>query len=206
MIYRQNFVKELTFTAIGIFVVILAVLVSTQAINLLGRAADGRVAVDAVAALIGFWTLGMTPLLLVLTAYISTLTVLTRFWRDSEMAVWLSCGLSLRQWVRPVLSFALPFAALVAAMQLSVLPWAELRSREFAEILKQKQELSMVEAGEFRTLGKKNGRVYFVETFDTGSGIMKTCFYANKTTKAAKTSSLPKKAAFLSPTTNARSN
>ena len=64
MIYRQNFVKELTFTAIGIFVVILAVLVSTQAINLLGRAADGRVAVDAVAALIGFWTLGMTPLLL----------------------------------------------------------------------------------------------------------------------------------------------
>lgn len=176
MIYRQNFVKELTFTAIGIFVVILAVLVSTQAINLLGRAADGRVAVDAVAALIGFWTLGMTPLLLVLTAYISTLTVLTRFWRDSEMSVWLSCGLSLRQWVRPVLSFALPFAALVAAMQLSVLPWAELRSREFAEILKQKQELSMVEAGEFRTLGKKNGRVYFVETFDTGSGIMKNLF------------------------------
>ena len=176
MIYRQNFVKELTFTAIGIFVVILAVLVSTQAINLLGRAADGRVAVDAVAALIGFWTLGMTPLLLVLTAYISTLTVLTRFWRDSEMSVWLSCGLSLRQWVRPVLSFALPFAALVAAMQLSVLPWAELRSREFAEILKQKQELSIVEAGEFRTLGKKNGRVYFVETFDTGSGIMKNLF------------------------------
>ena len=96
---------------------ILAVLVSTQAVNLLGRAADGRVAADAVAALIGFWTLGMTPLLLVLTAYISVLTVLTRFWRDSEMAVWLSCGLSLKQWLRPVLAFALPFAALVAAMQ-----------------------------------------------------------------------------------------
>ena len=119
MIYQRNFIKELSFTAVGIFVVLLAVLVSTQAINLLGRAADGRVAVDAVAALIGFWTLGMTPLLLVLTAYISTLTVLTRFWRDSEMSVWLSCGLSLRQWVRPVLSFALPFAALVAAMLLA---------------------------------------------------------------------------------------
>mgnify|MGYP000066266892 CR=1 FL=1 len=130
MIYRQNFVKELTFTAIGIFVVILAVLVSTQAINLLGRAADGRVAVDAVAALIGFWTLGMTPLLLVLTAYISTLTVLTRFWRDSEMSVWLSCGLSLRQWVRPVLSFALPFAALVAAMLLARL---DVKARRLAQ-------------------------------------------------------------------------
>ncbi|MDO5640608.1 MAG: LPS export ABC transporter permease LptF [Neisseria sp.] len=176
MIYQRNFIKELSAMAVGIFVVLLAILVSTQAINLLGRAADGRVAIDAVAALVGFWTIGMTPLLLVLTAYISTLTVLTRYWRDSEMSVWLSCGLALRQWLRPVLQFAVPFAVLVAVMQLWVMPWAELRSREYAEILKQKQELSLVEAGEFRTLGKSRGRVYFVETFDTDSGIMKNLF------------------------------
>lgn len=34
----------------------------------------------------------------------------------------------------------------------------------------------MVEAGEFNNLGKRNGRVYFVETFDTESGIMKNLF------------------------------
>ena len=140
MIYQRNFIKELSFTAVGIFVVLLAILVSTQAINLRGRAADGRVAIDAVVALVGFWIIGMTPLLLVLTAYISTLTVLTRYWRDSEMSVWLSCGLALKQWVRPVLQFAVPFAILIALMQLWVMPWAELRSREYAEILKQKQE------------------------------------------------------------------
>ncbi len=176
MIYQRNFIKELSLTAVGIFVVLLAILVSTQAINLLGRAADGRVAIDAVAALIGFWTIGMTPLLLVLTAYISTLTVLTRYWRDSEMSVWLACGLSLEQWVKPVLQFALPFALLIAVMQIWVMPWAELRSREFAELLKQKQELSLVESGVFRSLGSSNGRVYFVETFDTDSGIMKNLF------------------------------
>ncbi|HEZ6599517.1 TPA: LPS export ABC transporter permease LptF [Neisseria meningitidis] len=176
MIYQRNLIKELSFTAVGIFVVLLAVLVSTQAINLLGRAADGRVAIDAVLALVGFWVIGMTPLLLVLTAFISTLTVLTRYWRDSEMSVWLSCGLALKQWIRPVMQFAVPFAVLVAVMQLWVIPWAELRSREYAEILKQKQELSLVEAGEFNSLGKRNGRVYFVETFDTESGIMKNLF------------------------------
>ena len=176
MIYQRNFIKELSFTAVGIFVVLLAVLVSTQAINLLGRAADGRVAIDAVLALVGFWVIGMTPLLLVLTAFISTLTVLTRYWRDSEMSVWLSCGLALKQWIRPVMQFAVPFAILIAVMQLWVMPWAELRSREYAEILKQKQELSLVEAGEFNSLGKRNGRVYFVETFDTESGIMKNLF------------------------------
>ncbi|MDO4997639.1 MAG: LPS export ABC transporter permease LptF [Neisseria sp.] len=176
MIYKRNFLKEATLLAMGVFVLLLAVLVSTQAITLLGRAADGRVAIDAVLALVGFWVLGMTPLLLVLTSYISVLAVLTRFWRDSEMSIWLSCGLSLKQWLRPVLQFALPFALIIAVMQISVLPWAELRSREFAEILKQKQELSLIEAGEFRPLGKQNGRIYFVETFDTDSGVMKNLF------------------------------
>ena len=176
MIYQRNFIKELSFSAVGIFVVLLAVLVSTQAINLLGRAADGRVAIDAVLALVGFWVIGMTPLLLVLTAFISTLTVLTRYWRDSEMSVWLSCGLSLKQWIRPVMQFAVPFALLIAVMQLWVMPWAELRSREYAEILKQKQELSLVRAGEFNRLGKSSGRIYFVETFDADSGLMKNLF------------------------------
>ena len=176
MIYQRNFIKELSFTAAGIFIVLLAIIVFTQAINLLGRAADGRVAIDAVAALIGFWTIGMTPLILVLTAYISTLTVLTRYWRDSEMSVWLACGLSLKQWTKPVFQFALPFALLIAVMQIWVMPWADLRSREFAEILKQKQELSLIESGVFRSLGKRNSRVYFVETFNTDSGIMKNLF------------------------------
>lgn len=176
MIYQKQFIKETTLTAIAIFLVVLAILVFTQGINLLGRAADGRVAIDAVAALIGFWTLGMTPLLLVLTAYISTLTVLTRYWRDSEMSIWLASGLGLKQWVKPVLTFALPLAILVAVMQLAVLPWAELRSREYAEILKQKQNLSLVEAGSFNELGKKNGRTYFVESFDADNGKMRHLF------------------------------
>lgn len=160
----------------AIFLVVLAILVFTQGINLLGRAADGRVAIDAVAALIGFWTLGMTPLLLVLTAYISILTVLTRYWRDSEMSIWLASGLGLRLWIKPVLAFAVPLAMVVAVMQLAVLPWAELRSREYAELLKQKQNLSLIESGRFAELGKKNGRIYFVETFDTQKGEIRNVF------------------------------
>ncbi|MGN6893469.1 LptF/LptG family permease, partial [Neisseria sp. P0015.S009] len=89
---------------------------------LLGRASDVRVAIDSVLAVVGCWVIGMTPLLLVLTALISTLTVLTRYWRDSEMSVWLSCGLALKHWIRPVMQFAAPFAILIAVMQLWVMP------------------------------------------------------------------------------------
>lgn len=183
MIYQKQFIKDTTYTAIAIFFVVLAILVFTQGINLLGRAADGRVAIDAVAALIGFWTVGMTPLLVVLTAYISILTVLTRYWRDSEMSVWLASGLGLKQWFKPVLTFTLPLAILVAVMQLAVLPWAELRSREFAEILKQKQNLSLVQQGTFSELGKENSRIYFVERFDADQGKMKNLFLREIDTK-----------------------
>ena len=154
MIYQRQFIKELSWTAVGIFVILLVVLVATQAINLLGRAASGRVAIDAVSALIGFWTIGLTPVLLILTAYISIITVLTRYWRDSEMVIWLSSGLSLRNWIIPLMKFAIPFAVLVAIVSMLIQPWAEWRSREFAEILKQKQEMSLLEPGVFKEIGK----------------------------------------------------
>ncbi|WP_048947530.1 LPS export ABC transporter permease LptF [Kingella kingae] len=176
MIYKKQFIKEATLVAMGIFLVVLAILLFTQGVNMLGRAASGSVAIDAVGALIGFWVLGMTPLLLVLTAYISILTVLTRYWRDSEMAIWLSSGLGLKQWIKPVLTFAFPLAMLVAAMQLFVLPNAELRSREYGELLKQKQNLSLIAQGTFAELGKKNNRVYFVEQFDAEAGKMSRLF------------------------------
>ncbi len=175
MIYIKNLTKELTYTAIGIFVVLLAILVSTQTINLLGRAAQGRISADAVAALIGFWSLGLTPLLLILTVFISILTVLTRYWREHEMSVWLSCGLSLRDWVWPIMRFTLPFFFLVTFMATVVSPWASFRSQEYAEILKQREELSMITPGVFREIGKDN-RVYFIETFDPDTGAAQNIF------------------------------
>lgn len=194
MIYQRQFIKELSWTAVGIFVILLVVLVATQAINLLGRAASGRVAIDAVSALIGFWTIGLTPVLLILTAYISIITVLTRYWRDSEMVIWLSSGLSLRNWIIPLMKFAIPFAVLVAIVSMLIQPWAEWRSREFAEILKQKQEMSLLEPGVFKEIGKSHPRVYFIETFDPDSGRASNLFVREKEKNGKESSIFAKKA------------
>lgn len=175
MIYRKSFLKEIGMTAMGIFIVLFVILVSTQSINLLGRATEGRVAVDAVFALIGFWSLGLFPVLLVLTIFISLLTVFTRYWRDLEMSVWLSCGLSLKSWIKPVLNFSIPFALIVAILSLYVTPWAAQRSKEYAETLKQREELSVVAPGVFKEIGKQK-RVYFVEKFSPETGAAQNIF------------------------------
>lgn len=175
MIYRRQLFKELTLNAVGVFFVLLVILLSTQIINLLGRAAGGQVALDAVGALLAVWVLGLTPLLLILTAFISILTVLTRYWRDSEMAVWLSGGLSLQRWIAPVMLFVLPFFLFTTAIALWVSPWAEARGAQFAEILKQRQELSLVKEGVFQTY-QKDGSVYFVEHFNIKQGLAENLF------------------------------
>lgn len=178
MVYKKSLTKELTYTAIGIFVVLLAILTSTQSINLLGRAAEGRVAVEAIMALIGFWSLGLFPVMLIITVFISILTVMTRYWRDHEMSVWLSSGLSIHDWVKPILRFALPFAILVGFMSTIVTPWATLRSKEYAEILKQREELSAIAPGVFKEVGKDKN-IYFIEKFSPETGAAENIFVQN---------------------------
>ena len=175
MIYKKNFIKETSMVATGVFTVLFIILVSTQSINLLGRATEGRVAVEAVFALIGFWSLGLFPVLLILTVFISLITVFTRFWRDSEMSVWLSCGLSLKSWIAPVIAFATPFALLVMILSLFVTPWASQRSKEYAETLKQREELSVVSPGVFTEIGKDK-KIYFVEKFSPETGAAENIF------------------------------
>ena len=180
MIFQRSLIRELTQVAMAVFTVLLAIVLTTQVLKLFGRAAAGQLASDAILAMVGFATLASFGVVLSLTLFISIMIVLTRLYRDSEMSVWLSCGLALKSWTQPVLRFAVPFALLVAAISLWLMPWAELRSREFAEILKQKQELSLIEPGVFREVGGQLPRVYFIESFDSDSGDARNLFIREK--------------------------
>ena len=54
MIFRRSLVRELTATAVGLFLVLLAILFTNLVLRLLGRAAGGSVATDGILALLGF--------------------------------------------------------------------------------------------------------------------------------------------------------
>lgn len=180
MVFFKSLTRELTLTAIGVFVVLLAILVSTQAINLLGRAAEGQIANDAVAALIGFWALGLFPVPLILTVFVSVMVVLTRLWRDHEMHVWLSAGLSQKNLLGPVLRFAIPLSILVGVVALGIAPWADQRSQVYADQLKQREDVSAISPGVFKESGDGN-RVYFVENYAGNNGSASNIFFQDVT-------------------------
>jgi len=163
MIFRRALQRELASVAGATFTVLFSILVTWTLITILGRAAGGKVASGDVLALIGLAVLNYQPTILILTSFISVLVVVTRSYRDSEMVVWFASGQSLARWIAPVLTFGLPIAVVVAALSFVVMPWAQLKSNEFAQRFEKREDLQRVAPGQFRESASAN-RVFFVES------------------------------------------
>jgi len=167
MIFVRAAQREFAQTAGAVFVALFAILLTTQLIRLLGQAASGRVASEAVMALLGFAALNYLPVLLSLTLFIAILLSLSRSYRDSEMSIWFSSGVSLLAWMRPVLRFALPLVALIAALALFLSPWALAKRAEYQQRLDRRDDVANVSPGAFNE-SSRGDRVFFVESIGEG--------------------------------------
>src|SRR4026209_1994061 len=122
MIFLRTLLREFANLATAVFLSLFLIALTTRLVRLLGQAAGGKIPSDAVVAFLGFFALNAPPVLLSLTLFITVLLTLTRSYRDSEMVIWFSAGLSLTAWIRPVLTFALPLVALIATLRLALSP------------------------------------------------------------------------------------
>lgn len=163
MIFLRAAQREFAQTAAAVFVALFAILLTTQLIRLLGQAAKGATASEAVAALLGFASIGQLPVLLSLTLFVAVLLSLSRVYRDSEMAIWFSSGVPLTAWVRPVLRFALPVVIVIAVLVMFLSPWSLTKRAEFQKRMDQRDDVARVTPGAFNE-SARGDRVFFVET------------------------------------------
>jgi lipopolysaccharide export system permease protein len=162
MIFERAARREFAQAATGICVALVAILASIMLIRLLKEAVGGHIAPEAVASLLGFSILSFMPLLLTLMLFVAILLSLSRAYRDSEMVVWLSCGLPLTAWVRPVLKFSLPVVLAIAVLSGFLSPWANFNTADYKQRLLARSDVSQVTPGAFRE-AKQGARVFFVE-------------------------------------------
>ena len=167
--FERAVIREFTGTAGATFVALFAILLTTQLIRLLSQAAGGKLVSEAVVALLGFGALMHLPILLSLTLFIAVLMTLSRSYRDSEMAVWFSCGLPLTAWVKPVLKFAAPLVAAIAVLSLLLSPWAQSKSVEYRQRMDTRDDVARVSPGAFKE-SASGERVFFVEASSGGTG------------------------------------
>lgn len=178
MIFQRAARREFTQSAAGVFVALFAILLTTQLIRLLGEAAQGSIAPESVIALLGFAALNYIPALLSLALFIAILLAMSRSYRDSEMVVWFSSGLSLAAWIRPVLTFALPLVFAIAGLSLFVSPWALSQSAEYRGNLDTRKDAGQASPGAFQE-SSSGDLVVFVEAVADDESHVKNVFVSS---------------------------
>jgi len=179
MLFKKSLRRDMANLAGVVFATLFTIMVTTTLIRTLGRAASGRVDTASILPLIAFTAINFLPVLLVLTLYIAILMSLTRAYRDSEMVIWFASGRSLLHFVRPVMSFALPFVVLVAGLSFSVAPWANRQIAEYQQRFEQRQDVSQVSAGQFRESASAS-RVFFVESISEDEKSVRNVFVTHQ--------------------------
>ena len=179
MLFHRALRREFMNTGVVVFAVLLMITVTTQLIRMLGWAAQGVIPPDGVLILLGLAALRYLPILLALTVFISVLTTLTRSYRDSEMVVWFVSGRSLLSWIRPVLSFSVPFIFTIALLSLVLSPWAVEKADVYRHQIESRDDVSVISPGVFKE-SKQADRVYFVEKLTADLSMVANVFVHSK--------------------------
>jgi lipopolysaccharide export system permease protein len=178
MIFQRALLREFSQLAMAVFVALFAILLTTQLIRLLGEAAGGKLASEAVIALLGFSALNYLPVLLSLTLFVSVLMTLSRSYRDSEMVIWFAAGVPLTAWVKPVMKFAAPMVIAIFVLSLFLSPWALTKSAEFRQRMDKRDDVARVTPGTFNESAGAD-RVYFVEGSVGDEGQVRNIFISS---------------------------
>jgi len=161
-LFKRSVVSEITNHFSVVLSTLIVVWLSVVLVRLLGEAAAGRIGADVVVGLATFTTIAALPIILAVSIFIGVLTTITRNFRESEMVVWFSSGLSLLNWINPVMRVAVPVAALIISLTLFGTPWANRQIGEYRARFELRSDLSKITPGQF--LETEGGaRVFFVE-------------------------------------------
>ncbi len=175
MLFKRSLLHELITSAIGAFLILLGIVIAQRAGTLVRLAAKGILPNDAIVTVLGFNLIKFLPMILSLTLFLSILMTLSRWYRDSEMVVWFSSGLSLNSWIRPVMTFAVPVVVLIFILSFLVMPWATEKGEDFRAQLESRDEMAAISPGVFKESSNAE-RVFFIESFDALGDVVKNVF------------------------------
>ena len=179
MLYRRALTREMGLTTGAVLTVLVAIALVVLFIRLLGDVARGELANEAVFVFLGFSLLYFLPVLMTIALFAGVLLPLSRMWRDSEMVIWFNAGLSLTQWMRPVLVFAVPFSLVILLLTLVLNPWVQTKKSEYGQELKSRSESALIAPGLFAE-SNAGQRVYYVESLNPLTGIVRNVFMQSR--------------------------
>ncbi|NLB30412.1 MAG: LPS export ABC transporter permease LptF [Alcaligenaceae bacterium] len=164
-LFKRSVVTEITSHAGVVMSTLLVVWLSVLLVRLLGQAAEGLIGSDLVLGIAAFSSVTALPTILTVTLFIAVIVTVSRSYRENEMVVWFTSGISLTTWLRPVLRVALPICALIALLTIQISPWAYAEIEENRQRFEQRSDIFKIATGQFiETQGGE--RVFFIQQDD----------------------------------------
>lgn len=161
-LFKRAVVAEVSSNASVVMSTLVVVWLSVILVRLIGEAAKGIIGSDVVIGLAALTTIAALPTIMSLSLFIGVLTAVSRSYRESEMVVWFASGLSLADWVGPILRLAVPVAIVVGAFTLFATPWSHQQIEDYRARFDLRSEISQITSGDFLELDG-GARVVFVE-------------------------------------------
>ena len=175
MLFKRSLLQELISTATGALLILVGVVIAQRAGYLIQLAAKGVLPNDSITTMLGFNLIRFLPMLLSLSLFLAILLTLSRWYRDSEMVIWFSSGLSINNWIRPILIFSIPIVLFISFLSLFITPWAINKVEEYRSQLQSRDDVATISPGVFKESANAD-RVFFVESFDELGNIVKNIF------------------------------
>jgi lipopolysaccharide export system permease protein len=162
VILDNSFRREAARTFGATLVALLTVVLTWVLFRVLSQSGRGQIDPQDVAIFIGLTLLGYLGPLMTITLFLTVLVVLTRWYRESEMAVWQSSGVGVFGLLRPVWRFSWPFLIAIAVLTLLVWPWANQQQEKLKEIYEKRSDVARAAPGQFKE-SADGTRVFFFE-------------------------------------------
>ena len=171
-LFKRSAVNEISSHAGVVMSTLMVVWLSVLLVRLLGQAAEGSIGSDIVLGIAAFSSVTALPTILTVTLFIAVIITVSRSYRENEMVVWFSSGISLITWLKPVLRVALPVCALIGLLTIQVSPWAYAQIEEYRQRFEQRSDIFKIATGQFIET-QHGARVFFIEqdeTLESGLG------------------------------------
>jgi len=161
-IFQKSIHKELLRNFGGSTVILFTIVMTIMLIRILGQASKGQADPSEVILLIALNGVGNAGPILTLSMFVSIVYTFSRMYLDSEMIIWLSSGLSLSKFLKPLWQFCWPVVLVIGLLAVFAWPWSNTQTQYLKDRFEKRSDIERVAPGQFQE-SASNQMVFFIE-------------------------------------------
>ncbi len=178
-IIERYFMSDVLRVLLAVTLVLALILLSNKLTRYLKNAATGDWPSDVILPLMGLSTIAGLVQLVPMAVFLAVIMAVGRFYKDNEMTVISSCGISQFQLYRPLGFVALTLALMMGVLSFGVIPHAKRAITYLIDRAEQTSEITGISPGRFQE-SNDGRRVIYVEKADDKSSSVEKIFVLSR--------------------------